>query len=236
MNGNAIVFPANGSDINTVHPDFAHEEQYARAAGAHIVIADLDNLAVTGEIVASGILPKDMALDYDSVEITAEEIREWVRVNRFSPVAYDVRGFYRLPESADGDFYQLLRWKMGICLIEDVLNAADFARVKYRSHQNYRLNDLITPSGTPDQRQWWLDGKMILSVSLDGSEKASPLPPVFTGKLQGAMQSMGRSLTVVDVAKAANGRRSVTTYHEGQSFPLPKGVDLTNYFKALVNY
>lgn len=229
-----IVFPANGSDINTVHPDFAHEEQYARAAGAHIVIVDLDNLASTREIVASGILPKDMALDYDSVEITAEEIREWVRANRFSPVAYDVRGFYRLPKSVDDGFYQLLRWKMGICLVEAVLDTADYGRVKY--HQNYRLNELVADKGSPDQRQWWLDGKMVLSVSLDGSEKVSPLPPVFSQKLLEAVESMGRSLVVVDIAKAKNGRRSVLAYHEGQSFPLPKDIDLTDYFKALVNY
>ncbi|MBC9703910.1 MAG: hypothetical protein H9W81_02585, partial [Enterococcus sp.] len=105
-NKQVIVFPANGDDVTTVHPNFAHEAKSVREIGGEIVILDMEKMA-TGKVIASGILDDKMAREYDHCEITEDDIADYLEANNLESVAYDRRCYFRLPGPVSIDFYQL---------------------------------------------------------------------------------------------------------------------------------
>lgn len=233
-----VVFPAAGHDVNTVRPDMAHEVSYVRAAGGDIVILDMEEMA-RGNVVASGILNEKMARDYDHCDIDDNDVEAYRTANQLEPLAYDAECFFRFPEPVSGDFYQLMRWKLGIRLVEAVLNTADYERVQwYLPYEPVKKALGFVNDGEPNQRQWWVDGRLVMVIPADYSslEDATKLSSSFTDRLERFVSEINMKFVVVDVVKGRNGRWAVSGIRDGQTTPLPENRDLTFLFSALVNY
>lgn len=232
------MFPALGHDVNTPHPDVAHEVEYVRAAGGEVVILDIEEMA-QGNVVASGILNEKMARDYDNCEIDDNDVSAYCKANGLQSVAYDRECFFRFSEPLLNDFYQLMRWKLGVRLVEAVMNTADHQRVMWHPLYKQAIKPLaFSADGEPNQRQWWVDGRLVMAVPADYSstEEAVELSTVFTDRLNRFMSELSGKFVAVDVVKGKNGRWAISGIGDGQTAPLPRNRDLTTLFSALVNY
>ena len=233
---NAIVFPSHGEDIHTVCPALANEAESVRAAGGTVIILDMKAMA-TGEVSASGILPYDMARDYDHCEITDETVEAYRQENGIESLAYDVNCFFRLDQPVTPDFYQLMRWKLGIHLVDAVLDTSDYIATLSPVPDHLKSSYLFG-KGELNQRQWWLGSELIMTVPSDYSSEsdAQQVSPLFEQRVTDFTRSFGRKLIVVDVVRSQNNHWFISKVLDAQSTPLPKNRDLSNFYSALTNY
>lgn len=228
----AIVFPANGNDVTTVHPDFTHEAECVRSLGGNVIIIDMDEIA-KGNVVATGVLDLEMSRDYDHCAINEDEVTAYLTSKGLPPAAYDMRCFFRLPEPVSGDFYQLMRWKLGIQLVEAYLNTADYLRMWDANVYGYKLEPL-RGSGDKCQRQWWVNDELVLTVPADGASVETPSQS-FLDEVAKAIDAYSyRSFFVLDIVKTKDSW-AIGQFLEGQTIPLPQGYDLTPVFSALIS-
>lgn len=231
-NTQVIVFPSHGDDVTTVHPDFAHEAESVRAVGGDIIILDMEKMA-EGTVSATGILDLKMSQDYDACEIDDNDIDGYLKANNLSSVAYDRRCYFRLPGPVSIDFYQLMRWKLGIQLVEAVLDTADYRSGFVYPYWNYGIDQLMG-IGEKVQRQWWLNGELVFTVPVEGSETVKVPEPFVQQVGEALVNYRRRGFFAVDIVKTENSW-AVGEILEGQSTPLPKDYDVTAVFSALIN-
>ena len=233
MKKQAIVFPANGHDVTTVHPDFTHEAECVRTLGGNVIIIDMDEIA-KGNVVATGILDLEMARDYDHCEINDDDIVNYLRESNMPSVAYDQYCYFRLPGVISADLYQLMRWKLGVQLVEAALDTSDYSSGFVYPYWNHGIDQLMG-IGEKVERQWWLNGELVFTVPVEGSE-AMEVPEPFVQQVGEALVNyrQWRGFFVVDIVKTENSW-AVGEILEGQSTPLPKDRDLSPVFSALIN-
>lgn len=235
---NVIVFPALGHDITKIRPEFRKEAGCVLDNGGEIILLDMEEIS-KGNVVASGILNYEMAMDYDNCTIDKNDIQNYLAATGLKSVAYDRRCFFRLPAPVSPDFYQLMRWKLGIQLVEAVMNTADYDAVLRYASIDHNFQMLMgSKSGIPNQRQWWVGGKMVMAVPAGYPPFGEPeiVSDYFTKRLSEAVNSFGRQLMVIDLVRYKNGKWSVDAIKEGQTTSLPQNRDLSPLFSALVNY
>lgn len=206
MQSNVIVFPAAEHDISAVHSDFIEEADAVRSLGGDVIFLDMQRMA-NGEIHGTG----------------------------FQSVTDERQCFFRLNERVSPDFYQLMRWKLGVHGVEAVMNTADYSAVRFN---HVSMDDLypLMRLGTHQQQQWWVGGELVLSVDNRRLRRPVDIPEEFMAQLSSAVQRFGRKFVVVRIVRSRRGVWGVGGINEGQTTPLPVQANLQSLFSALLNF